>query len=166
MISQQLVQLDPMSNIAEHLKEVARWLDENVESYPTPKAITMSDFSVNWAEMSGSFVLTLDDHRIKERFRFSLAQNGWVQYHLPMFTSPLGAPASYGAADLTDETARSLTKALMSIFPRLKPMGVDAVTGVLIGQRTSIADRVLGRGIFDAVISKVSAMGFSLTAIV
>ena len=150
----------------EHMAEVSRWLEENVISYPTPKTVTLSEFSVNWTEMSGSFVLTLDDNRIEGRFRLSLAQNGWVQYRLPMFTSPLGAPATYGAVELTDDTAKSVTMALRSIFPRLKPMGIDASTGAFIGQRTPLADRVVDLGIFNAAISRVDAMGFSLTGMV
>lgn len=74
------------------MKEVARWLDANVVSYPTPRAVTLSDFEVDWDQMSGRFYVSLDGQRIEDPFRLSLEQNGWVQFHQPMFTSPLGAP--------------------------------------------------------------------------
>lgn len=166
MIGQQLVKLDNMSDIAEHLKEVSRWLDKNVASYPTPRAFTLSDFEVDWEQMSGSFYVCLDGKHIEDPFRLSLGQNGWVQFHLPMYTSPLGAPASYRAVDLTVDTLETLTKALRSIFPRLKPMGKDKDSGAFIGQQTAIADRVVDLDIFAAAIGRVDAMGFSLTVMV
>ena len=145
------------------MKEVARWLDANVVSYPTPKTITLSEFAVNWEDLSGSFVLAPDGHRIEERFRFSIAQNGWVQYHPPMFISPLGAPASYGAVDLTDDTAKSITMALRSIFPRLKPMGLDATTGLIIGRRTPLVERINDQEVFDLACEQISRGGFCFT---
>lgn len=147
----------------QHLKQVSRWLDENVASYPTPRAITLSDFEVDWEQMSGRFYVSLDGQRIEDPFRLSLEQNGWVQFHPPMFTSPLGAPASYRAVELSEETAEILTKALRSIIPRLKPMGVDMLTGEFIGQGTPIQNRVADQGEFDVARSRIDAAGFSIT---
>lgn len=162
IFSQQIVKLVLMTGITEHVKQVSRWLDENVMSYPTPRAVTLSDFEVDWGEMCGWFCLTMDGRRVPDRFRLSLAQNGWMQFHPPMFCSPLGAPASYSAVDLTDETKMVIGEALKSVFPRLKPMGLDVATGRLIGQRTPIPERIfLLEGFVEArrVLSKV---GYSL----
>lgn len=155
-----------MDGTGKHIEEVSRWLDENVCSYPTPRAVTLSDFEIDWEQMSGRFYVSLDGMRIEDPFRLSLEQNGWVQFHQPMFTSPLGAPATYRAVDLTTDTLETLTRALRSIFPRLKPMGIDKDSGAFIGQRTAIADRVVDQRMFDVAISKVDALGFALTVLV
>lgn len=76
------------------------------------------------------------------------------------------APATYRAVDLTTDTLETLTRALRSIFPRLKPMGIDKDSGAFIGQRTAIADRVVDQRMFDVAISKVDALGFALTVLV
>lgn len=152
-----------MDGIAKHIEEVSRWLGENVVSYPTPRAVTLSDFEIDWEQISGRFYVSLDGQRIDHPFRLSLEQNGWVQFHPPIFTSPLGAPASYRAVELTVETAKSLTNALRSIIPRLKPMGVDMLTGVFIGQGTPVQNRVADQGEFDIARSRIDAAGFSIT---
>ena len=152
-----------MDGTAKHIEEVSRWVDENVVSYPTPRAVTLSEFEVDWEQMSGRFYVSLDGQRIEDPFRLSLEQNGWVQFHPPMFTSPLGAPASYRAVDLTADTLETLTKALRSIFPRLKPMGVDMLTGGVIGQGTPVQNRVADQGEFDVARSRIDAAEFSIT---
>lgn len=153
-----------MNGITEHIKEVSRWLDENVATYPTPTAITLSDFEIDLDQMSGKFYVSLDGQRMQEPFRISLAQNGWVQFHPPMFTSPLGAPASYVAIELTEETSKAIEKALQSIIPRMKAFGVDRETGVLISQKTPFADRIVDREEFYRAQELVSQAGFSITA--
>lgn len=147
----------------DHMKEVARWLDGNVVVYPTPQAVKLSGFSVNWNEISGKFYVTLDETPIALPFGFSLEQSGWVNYHPPMFTSPLGAPASYYAVDLTDDTAKTLTKALRSIFPRLKPLGIDTASGAFIGQRTPVVERINDQEVFDQARELISRCGFCIT---
>lgn len=151
-----------MTGSDEHLEEVSQWLGENVASYPTPRAVTLSDFEIDWKQMSGRFYVSLDGQRIEDPFRLSLGQNGWVQFHPPMFTSPLGAPASYRAIELTDDTYAAITSALRSIFPRMKPMGMDAATGALISQRTPIGERIVDRGMFNDLQLKLelAAEGF------
>lgn len=152
-----------MDGTAKHIEEVSRWVDENVVSYPTPRAVTLSEFEVDWEQMSGRFYVSLDGQRIEDPFRLSLAQNGWIQFHPPMFHSPLGAPASYRAVELTEDTAQSLTKALRSIFPRLKPMGLDKTTGAHIGQRTPIIERISDQKMFDSANEMISSNGFCIT---
>lgn len=153
-----------MTSVTEHIKEVSRWLDENVATYPTPRAIALSGFEVDWEQMAGCFYLSLDDQRIPEPFRISLAQNGWMQFTPPMFTSPLGAPASYAVVELTEETSTAITKVLHSIFPRLKPMGLDQETGELIGQRTPVSDRIKDQEELNKGRQMISRVGFSTVA--
>lgn len=152
-----------MIGITEHIKEVSRWLDENVVSYPTPRTITLSGFEIDWNHMSGRFYVSFDSKRIEDPFRLSLAQNGWVQFHPPMFTSPLGAPASYSVVELTDETVVALTKALRSVFPRFKPMGLDRETGAFIEQRTPVAERIGDSTGFENAKSAVMLSGYQVT---
>jgi hypothetical protein len=146
-----------MTGITEHIKEVSRWLDENVVSYPTPRTITLANFEIDWSQLSGRFYVSLDDQFIEDPFRLSLAQNGWVQFHPPMFTSPLGAPASYSTVELSNDTGEAINNALRSIFPRFKPMGLDAASGALIGQRTPIDDRIIDRNTFNDLRIKLDS---------
>lgn len=153
-----------MNGMTEHLERVSRWLDKNVASYPTPRAVTLSDFEVDWEQMSGRFYVSLDGQRIQEPFRLSLAQNGWVQFHPPMFTSPLGAPASYVAVELTTETTSTINKSLRKIFPRLKPLGVDRIYGALISMRTPVIERIINNEEFNCAKDLVTRAEFCRVA--
>lgn len=149
-----------MSEPKDHLKQVSNWLDHNVIQYPTPSIVALSDFDVNWDTMSGYFYLTLDALRVPTAFSLSLGQNGWMQYHPPMFCSPLGAPASYGAVDLTDQTNAAIAKALKLIFPKLMPLGLDSESGKLIIGRTPLQDRIIDPLEFEEVKSQISNSEF------
>jgi hypothetical protein len=145
-----------MSEQISHLKEVSSWLDQNVTSYPTPTIIALTNFEVDWGRMTGYFHLILDGLRIPDAFSLSLGQNGWMQFHPPMFQSPLGAPASYGAVNLTDQTTEAISKALQLIFPRLRPLGLDSESGELIIGRTPLQSRIYDALEFENSKSNIS----------
>ena len=46
------------------------WLNENVQVFPTPKKIKLTNFEVLWEHLSGSFNMTLDGVFINERMNF------------------------------------------------------------------------------------------------
>jgi hypothetical protein len=41
-------------------KDLKDWLEANVQHHPEPKYVALSDFEVNWNDLSGSFILSLD----------------------------------------------------------------------------------------------------------
>lgn len=131
-----------MDSINEHLKLVSQWLDANVMAYPTPSSISLVEFDFDWDLMAGNFCLLIDDERISDPFQLTLSQNGWMQFHPPMFFSPLGAPASFSAVNLTSATEDAINHALHQIFPRLKPIGLDKNSGASIWSTTPTADRI------------------------
>lgn len=150
-----------MDRIDEHLKLVSTWLDENVITYQEPKVISLVEFDFNWERMSGSFCLLLDDHRIADLFQLTLSQNGLMQFHPPMFHSPLGAPASYSALNLTSATEEAISNALREIFPKLRPLGLDKQSGICIWSTTPMQDRIIDKEAFEEARAKISSPGYS-----
>ncbi len=149
-----------MNQLKDHLEQLSDWLEKNVIKHPTPSIVGLSGFDIDWSRMSGHFSLALDDLLVPAVFGLSLGQNGWVQHHPPMFCSPLGAPASYSAIDLTDQTNAAIAKALKLIFPRLKPLGLDSESGKLIIGRTPLQDRISNTTEFEEAKSKISNSAF------
>ena len=149
-----------MDSINEHLKLVSQWLDENVVSYPTPSSISLVEFDFNWDLMAGSFCLLIDDERLSDTFQLTLSQTGWMQFHPPMFFSPLGAPASFSAVNLTSATEDAINHALHQIFPRLKPIGLDKSSGATIWSTSPTANRINDLQEFERVRLIVSREGY------
>ena len=94
------------------------WLNENVQTFPTPQKIKLSNFQVDWKRLSGSFNLTLDGVFIKERMKFSPEASGKPTLYYPMFHSPLGVPCSYSLIQITWETEYCILKQLKMLLPR------------------------------------------------
>lgn len=149
--------------IAEHLAQVSAWLDENVIRYPLPLAVTLGDMQMNWEGLSGSFVLSLDGKAVPDRFCFSLDGTGWLKFFLPMFTSPLGAPASYAAVELTEETQVAMQEGLRVLMPKLAGFGLHPVTGEWVHQSTPWRARVMDPTGFEQAKERIEAGGYSIT---
>lgn len=59
-----------------------------------------------------------------------------------MFHSPLGAPASYTAVEITSATQQAILKCLYETFPRLKHVGIDKKTGERVDVNTPPQNRI------------------------
>jgi hypothetical protein len=94
------------------------WLNENVQTFPTPKKIKLSNFKVDWTNLSGSFKMILDGVFIKERMEFSPEASGKPTLYYPMVHSPLGVPCSYSLIQITWETEYCILKQLKMLLPR------------------------------------------------
>jgi len=125
-----------------HVERVREWLEENIQVFPEPVSVTLSDFSVDWDNFRGDFLVSFDLIEASERFKFALELNGKVALYFPMFHSPLGAPASYAAVRITHATHQAILKGLHETFPRLKAVGIDKATGDRIDRNTPPEDRV------------------------
>jgi len=87
-----------------------KWLNENVQVFPTPKKIKLSNFEVDWDHLSGSFNLTLDGISTKERIGFSTEVSGKLTLYYPIVHSPLGVPYSYSLIKITWEAEYCILK--------------------------------------------------------
>jgi hypothetical protein len=115
--------------IKNHIKEVEQWLEKNVQRFDEPKVVKLSDFEVDWTQFSGSFLLSLDNLTLQNKIKFNLDASGKTAFSLPMFHSPLGAPASYAAIEITKKTHKAITTALHKTIPKLMGAGKNSNTG-------------------------------------
>ena len=107
-----------------HLEAVMRWLDENQIHLDQPNSVTVKDFVVE-TEDHASFTLILDDKPYPERFECDTSLVEFDPLRLPIYCSPLGAPASYPVYDLTTATYCAVNNALRQANKSLNKAGVN-----------------------------------------
>ena len=107
-----------------HLEAVMRWLDENQIHLDQPNSVTVKDFVVE-TEDHASFTLVLDDKPYPERFECDTGLVEFDPLRLPIYCSPLGAPASYPVYDLTTATYWAVNNALRQANKLLNKAGVN-----------------------------------------
>jgi hypothetical protein len=71
-----------------------------------------------------------------------MSETGWLTFSVPLFHSPLGAPASYAAIELTTNTQSAVTAAVRSLLPRLMPLGINPKTKEWITTSTPLQARI------------------------
>lgn len=146
-----------------HAEQVWDWVEENLERYPTPSRVTLHAFEIDWEKLSGAFNVMLDEQPFPHRLAFGLAACGRVSFQLPMFVSPLGAPASCAAVELTDPTDSAINKALLTTIPKVLGLGLNRKTGRGIDGSTPILERAVDAEAFLLARAKASAPGYSIT---
>ena len=88
----------------DRLTMVENWLEENVRVVTHANELTLCDFTCSRKNYSGEFDIQVDGELLDGRWHFWLdGADGWPTVSPPMFTSPLGAPASYAAIELSGE---------------------------------------------------------------
>jgi hypothetical protein len=107
-----------------HVEAVMRWLDENQIRLVQPGSVTVKDFVVEDADHA-SFTLVLDDEPYPERFMCDTHLVEFDPLRLPIYCSPLGAPASYPVYDLTTATYCAVNNALRQANKALSKAGVN-----------------------------------------
>jgi len=127
---------------ASRLKELQVWLTENVIEIPEPQEVTLFDFEINWSKWSGKFKVRFDEFECQDTFGLEMEMTGFPKFYFPMFTSPLGVPASYRAIEITSITHNAISEALRLTFPKLKPLGRNRVTGIEITYQSPVAARL------------------------
>ena len=143
------------------LEAVLAFLDENTIFVPEPSCVTLYDFKVDWSKWSGSFRIKFDDVSHDDRFYFSEDGTGKVRFTLPMFVSPLGAPASYPAVEITKRTREAIHRALDTTFPKLIPHGKNRKTGIETTIWTPIRDRLTSDKLSS--VKKLMSTGYSVS---
>lgn len=145
----------------ERIELVSRWLSENTKFFATPTEIVLSDFEIDKVRYSGRFSVSLDGVTIKRRFAFGLDHNGKPRVYTPTFHSPLGAPASYPAVVLTEETLSKIAELLGSTLPIMKAIGLDKETGEWVLNTThDVPERIIDRQVYDQKMAVASERGF------
>ncbi|MEI6320075.1 MAG: hypothetical protein WCS09_16280 [Pseudomonadota bacterium] len=140
----------PKRPMDEHLQRVRHWLSENVQNPETPNAIEISDVFFDWNNLRGSFKLSLDDIPLADRFEIGIEITGRITIAAPMFVSPLGAPASYAAVNLSKRTEAAIYDALQDVFPKIRPFGWNKDIDLIIDSTTPFKKRIIDQSDFDA----------------
>lgn len=133
----------------QRLAEVRAWLHENVLVPETPLEVSISEIRFDWQKMYGSFSVSLDGRKLVERFSVSMQITGRVAFAPPMFTSPLGVPASYAAVDLCERTESAIQRALERVFPGIRAYGWHKDINLIIDACTPFERRILDQAEFD-----------------
>jgi hypothetical protein len=131
---------------------VTQWLQDNVQVFPEPETVTLSEFSVDWEDFSGDFSVSFDSVKLAKKLSFGLEASGKTVFYMPMFHSPLGVPVSYPAIEITDRTKDAILRGLRDTFPRLKGAGLDKETGMEITWHTPPALRIAASALRKAII--------------
>ena len=110
----------------------------------------MLDFDIDWEKFSGDFQVSFDNLLLKERINFGLEASGKTKFYYPMFHSPLGAPASYGAIEMSHKTEEAIIKGLHETLPRLMGAGRNRETGHEITYHTPPSERISEKALAKA----------------
>ena len=145
------------------MSDIQEWLDANVVTHNQPKNISLSGFEIDWNDLSGSFDLAFDETVLSERIKFSLESNGRMKFWMPMFHSPLGAPASYAAFEMSDSTKDAIDSALYEAFSSFRPMGWNKDIDVIITSSTPMLERVFDQARFSEIKKVVGSKGYSIS---
>ena len=149
----------------DRLTMVQNWLNENVRVITHAKELTLCDFAYNSKNHSGKFSVSVDGEELEGRWRFWLGDgDGWPTVGPPMFTSPLGAPASYAAVELSDELDAVLQAKMREIFPRIAPFGLNRKTGVeFTNLNSTVEDRIIDHEAYQNTVAQIESGGLRVT---
>ena len=76
----------------------------------------------------------------------------------PMFTSPLGAPASYAAIELSEELNAAMRAKMREIFPTIAPLRLNRKTGVEFTMlKATVAERVIDHENYLNTVSQIES---------
>ncbi len=130
-------------SVKTHLEQVREWLAKNVVVPPTPKQVTVSSIRFDWKRLSGTFVLALDNLVFQEPFDVRMDITGRPTFTPPMFTSPLGAPASYAAVQMNQKTENAVIAALVQAFPKVRAYGLHKDLDLIIDGFSPVEERII-----------------------
>ena len=158
------MRLRDIKTVEDHIEAVAAWLEENVDTPPTPKSLTLHDIKIDrMSPLSGGFTARLDGTDFAD-CKFSTQQNGHFGFSPPMYFSPLGAPASYAAVEFTTITVQAMIAALHSVVPPVKPLGIDRQSSELITMHTPFDERIRCMEAYHSGVAMLQRGGFSIVA--
>lgn len=148
-----------------HVQAVRDWLEDNVQVYPVPAAVTLRAFDIDWDCLTGEFSILLDQVAVPERIRFALDITGRPTIFMPMFHSPLGAPASYCAIELSLETHAAIQAGLERTLPKMRAYGRNPITGQTIDSSTPFVHRIVDILEYEAISTMITS-DYQVTVVV
>lgn len=95
-----------------------------------------------------------------EALSLRMSETGWLTYSVPLFHSPLGAPASYAAIELSAATQSAVYTAVRSLLPQLLPLGINPKTKEWITRATPLEARITDRPAFIEALDRLGRPGF------
>jgi hypothetical protein len=149
----------------DRLTMVENWLEENVRVVTHANELTLCDFTYSTKNYSGEFAIRVDGELLDGRWRFWLdGADGWQTVSPPMFTSPLGAPASYTAIELSDELDAAMRAKMREVFPRIAPFGRNRKTGVeFTALNSRVADRIIDHEAYQNTVAQIEGGSLRVT---
>jgi ADP-ribosylglycohydrolase len=124
-------------------RQVSRWLADNVTVICKVQSVVLSKFTWNPERYGGEFHVTFDGVKYPRSFNFSLGGiDGHTDIYTPMFTSPLGVPASFAAIEIPSSVMKLVNHEIRTLFPRIEPYGVNRRTGKDTHSSTPIHERL------------------------
>ena len=150
-------------HIKQHLEEIRAWLDKNVTVYDDVRNVTLHTFEIDWEKLNGSFRIAVNGEECEMPFRFAcLTATGKPEVYRPMFHSPLGAPASYAAVDISERIIERMASTIGKFMPSIKPLGLDKESGKVLTFQTPQRERLPSATEIQAAKDITSQTNFSI----
>jgi hypothetical protein len=150
----------------DHIQAVREWLQKNVRMYPTPSKITLRQIRLDRKELRGKALLLIDDALPGEELALWMSESGRLTFSPPLFHSPLGAPATYIAIELTANTKQAVTAAVQGLLPKLLPLGINPKTKEWVTTSTPLHDRIVDMADFETAFERITHPDFKSVQVV
>ena len=144
----------------DHIQAVQEWLEKNVRVYPTPSRISLRQIQLDSNTLRGEALLFVGDTLPGEALTLRMGDAGWLTFTSPLFHSPLGAPATYGAIELTDKTTQAVSAAIQGLLPRLLPFGINPKTQEWVTASTPLRERIIDAAELNAALERITHPDF------
>jgi len=144
----------------DHIQAVMEWLEKNVRVYPTPSRISIRQIRLDSNTLRGEALLFVGDALPGEALTLRMGDAGWLTFTPPLFHSPLGAPATYGAIELTDNTTQAVSVAIRGLLPRLLPFGINPKTQEWVTASTPLRERIINAAELNAALERITHPNF------
>lgn len=84
---------------------------------PTPKRVSVSKVVMDWTQLEGTFVVTLDELELARAFRFSLSPYGIPRSSVPWLHFKSGRKSHVRAYSMPQELRLAIDRALQLVIP-------------------------------------------------
>ena len=101
-----------------------------------------------------------------EELNLWMSESGRLTFSPPLFHSPLGAPATYIAIELTANTKQAVTAAVQGLLPKLLPLGINPKTKEWVTTSTPLHDRIVDMADFETAFERITHPDFKSVQVV
>lgn len=135
-------------------------MEKNVRVYPTPSRIRIRQIRLDSSTLCAEALLFVGDALLGEELTLQMGDAGWLTFTPPLFHSPLGAPAAYGAIELIGNTQQAVTAAVLGLLPRLLPFGINPKTQEWVTASTPLKERISDAAELNAALERITHPDF------